>query len=384
MEKQGDSAMTFSEEIKDYALDLGYHAVGIAPADPFAQYAEALEERSDDYSWSPRLRPIADPRGNFPGAQSVVVAAYDFGSEGFPPELTGRVGRIYQARCYGAPEDRIHGARNGLLRRFLEAAGCTVAPWQVGFSAVPDRPAAVRAGVAQFGRNTFACAPSIGSFIVIHSFLVDRELEYDTPSEGFHCPPKCELCKEACPTGAITAESRMNPRRCIAFNSFTTRGDNGVSTTIPKDIRPKMGTWIHGCDVCQEVCPRNQKQQKADRPVDPYLAKKASEFDFFSLLTLTEEYYERVVKPLMYNYIRDLSVFRRNAAVALGNLGNPDSVPALAAALSDPAEVVRAHAGWALGRIGGPQARKALESSLAGEQGEMARQEIQDALSQLP
>jgi epoxyqueuosine reductase len=74
---------------------------------------------------------------------------------------------------------------------------------------------------------------------------------------------------------------------------------------------------------------------------------------------LTDEYYERVVKPLMYNYIRDLSVFRRNAAVALGNLGDPDSVAALAAALSDPAEVVRAHAAWALSRIGGSRARKA-------------------------
>jgi epoxyqueuosine reductase len=384
MRSEGDSEVTFSEEIKDYALDIGYHAAGIAPAHPFTQYAEALEERSDDYDWSPRLPPIADPQGTFPSAKSVVVAAYDFASVGFPTELTGRVGRIYQARCYGAPEDRIHGARNGLLRRFLEAAGCTVAPWQVGFSAVPDRPAAVRAGIAQFGRNTFACAPSIGSFIVIHSFLVDQELAYDTPAEGLHCPPKCDLCQKACPTEAITAEARMNPRRCIAFNSFTTRGDNGVSTTIPQEIRPKMGTWIHGCDVCQEVCPRNQAKQKADLPVDPYLAKKASEFDFFSLLTLTDEYYECVVKPLMYNYIRDLSVFRRNAAVALGNLGDPDSVAALAKALSDPAEVVRAHAAWALGRIGGSRARKALESSLPGEQGEKAQQEIQDALAHTP
>lgn len=376
--------MVLSEEIKDYAKDLGYHAVGVAPVHQFTQYAEALQERSDDYSWSPRLWPIADPRRTFPNAKSVVVAAYDFGSAGFPPELTGRVGRIYQARCYGAPEDRIHGARNGLLRRFLEAAGCTVAPWQVGFSAVPDRPAAVRAGIAQFGRNTFACTPSIGSFIVIHSFLVDRELEYDPPAEGLHCPPKCQLCESACPTGAITADSRMNPRRCIAFNTFTTRGDNGVSTTIPKEIRAKMGTWIHGCDVCQEVCPRNQTKQQAARPVDPYVEKKASEFELFSLLTLTEEYYERVVRPLMYNYIRDLSIFRRNAAVALGNLGDPDSVAALAAALSDPAEVVRAHAAWALGRIGGRRARKTLESSLPREQGQEARQEIQDALSQLP
>ena len=86
----------------------------------------------------------------------------------------------------------------------------------------------------------------------------------------------------------------------------------------------------------------------------------------------------------MYNYVRDMSVFRRNAAIALGNLGDPDSVDALSLALSDPAEPVRSHAGWALGRIGGHRARKALESSLVKEGGEKARQEIQDALAQLP
>ena len=376
--------MTLSEQIKDYALDLGYHAVGVAPARPFTQYAEALEQRCDDYSWSPRLWPIADPRTTFSDAKSVVVAAYDYGSEGFPPQLIGRVGRIYQARCYGAPTDRIHGSRNALLRRFLEAAGCAVAPWQIGFSAVPDRPAAVRAGIAQFGRNTFACAPSIGSFIVIHSFLVDRELEVDAPAEGIHCPPKCQLCRDACPTGAITDDCRMNPRRCIAFNTFSTRGDNGVSPYIPAEIRSKMGTWIHGCDICQQVCPRNQSRQKAEQVVSPYLVKKATEFDLFSLLSLTEEYYDRVVKPLMYNYIKDMSVFRRNAAIALGNVGDPDSVGPLASALSDPAEAVRAHVAWALGRIGGHRARKALEAALVREPGEKARQEIQDALAQFP
>jgi epoxyqueuosine reductase len=176
----------------------------------------------------------------------------------------------------------------------------------------------------------------------------------------------------------------MNPRRCIAFNTFSTRGDNGVSPYIPAEIRSKMGTWIHGCDICQQVCPRNQSRQKAEQVVSPYLVKKATEFDLLSLLSLTEEYYDRVVKPLMYNYIKDMSVFRRNAAIALGNVGDPDSVGPLASALSDPAEAVRAHVAWALGRIGGHRARKALEAALVREPGEKARQEIQDALAQFP
>jgi epoxyqueuosine reductase len=373
--------MSLAEEIKDFALDLGYHAVGIAPAHPFSEFARCFKEREKEYAALNYLRPWADPRNVQPEAKSIVVAVFDYFTEGFPQELVGKIGRIYQARCYLAPLHRIHGARAQLMRQFLEEKGIRVAPWPTGRSGVPDRRAAARAGVARFGRNNFACAPSIGSFILIHSFVVNVEMEYDSPTEEPHCPPDCRLCLEACPTGALVADFRLDPRRCIAFNTFFTRGEEtGVSPFIPGEIREKMGSWIHGCDVCQEVCPRNQAKLKARLRVNPFLAKKAKEFDLVSLLKLTEEYYARVAQPLMFNYIRDMSLFRRNAAVALGNLGDPDALPYLIEALEDPAEVVRAHAAWALGRIGGSEAQRALEAHRRREPGETARRETEEAL----
>lgn len=373
--------MALVDDIKDFALDLGYCAVGIGSGEPFGQFAQALEERREDYAKFPYLWPMVDPRNAMPEAKSLVVVAYDYHAAGFPAELVGKIGRAYQARCYLAPVERLHGARTQLLRQFLERAGCRVGPWVGSRTGVPERQAAARAGVAQFGRNNFACVPGVGSFIVVHTFSVDVELPPDEPTESLHCPPKCQLCRQACPTGAITADQRLNPRLCVAFNTFTTRGEEtGVPIYVPREIRPQMGSWVHGCDVCQEVCPKNQRKLQANLPVDPFLARKAREFDLFSLLGMTDEYYRRVVQPMMYNYLRDQSLFRRNAAIALGNGGDREAVPALAQALGDPAEVVRAHAAWALGRLGGRQARQALAAARGRETGPAA-EEIEAALA---
>jgi epoxyqueuosine reductase len=229
--------------------------------------------------------------------------------------------------------------------------------------------------------------PSIGTFLMISVWVVDTELEYDTPKPNEpHCPPGCSICREACPTGALTADMRLNPQRCITLNTVRNRGgESGISPFVPKEIRAKLGTWIHGCDVCQQVCPKNQAKLQARLPVNPYLAKKATEFDLVSLLHMTDEYYARVIQPIMYTHIKadHKEIFRRNAAIALGNIGDPDAVPALSAALNDPEEVVRAHAAWALGRIGGSAARSALEAHRGRETGKTAEQEIEDALSAL-
>jgi epoxyqueuosine reductase len=356
----------------------------VAPAVPFAQFSESFAQRVGDYQGYTYLGDWADPRRVLPEARSIVVAVYDYFTGSFPPELVGKIGRVYQARCYLAPASRLHGARPELLRRFMEGKGCRVAPWAMGRSGIPDRQAGARAGVTTFGRNTFACVPSIGTFVTIHSFVVDAALEHDVPHEGIHCPPKCGLCREACPTGAIVADLRLDPRKCIAYNTFATRGeDSGVSPYIPQSIRPMMSTWVHGCDVCQQACPKNHAKLDADLPPDPYLARLAPQFNLIDMLRLSDEYNARVIQPLMYNYIRERSLFQRNAAIALGNTGDPAAVPALEAALGDPAEVVRAHSAWALGRIGGAGARRALEARRIRETGEVATREIEQTLAEM-
>lgn len=375
--------MSLSEDIKNFGLDLGYSKVGITTADGFPDYITELNSRRDMYAWyiEGAFQPLtgADPKSVMPSARSIIVVAYDVFKESFPEKLVGKIGRFYQSRCYLTPRHRINGARRQLMREFLEKSGCQVAQRLV----VPERLSAARAGIVTYGKNTFAFAEGIGSFILVTAFIVDAELEYDEPTIEVKCPPKCTACFDACPTGALYESLKMDPRRCIAFNTFMTQDDYlvGVTSYIPPDIREKMGIWIHGCDICQEVCPRNQKKLKAKLSQNEFLTEVAQDFELTKLLNLSDEFYVERVQPLMYNYIRDKKYFQRNAAIALGNMGDPTFIPDLAQAMQDPEGLVRAYAAWALGKIGGSQVRQILEASLARETDEFAKREIQDVLA---
>jgi len=384
--------MSITDEIKNYALDLGYSSVGITTAEPFPMLARALEERADDYDWAVnsglRLERGVDPHDRLPGARSVIVAVYDYFRERFPENLVGRIGRLYQSRSYIEPPSRIGGARVQLMRRFLEKKGMQVGRWFMISSGVPDRLAAVRAGLGRIGRNTLFCAPDTGTFVLIHTFIVDAELEYGAPPEASekvtHCPPDCRLCIDACPTKAITADCRVDPRRCLTFSHVVNvHGFRNTSPYIDPEIRPKMASWVHGCDLCQEACPKNRAKMNADLPAGSFLEETAKHFSLTGLLRMEKDFEEKAVAPLLYTYMRDRKYFQRNAAVALGNSGDPEMVPHLVRAIEDPEELVRAHAAWALGRLGGAGAGRALEKSLSKETGDRAKEEIKSALEKV-
>ena len=143
--------MSLSEDIKDFALDLGYSKAGITAADAFPDYIAELKSRHEMYGWyiEGPFQPItgADSRSVMPSAKSIITLVYDASKESFPDKLVGKIGRLYQARCYLTPRHRINGARRQLMREFLEGNGCEVARRLV----VPERLSAARAGVVAGG-----------------------------------------------------------------------------------------------------------------------------------------------------------------------------------------------------------------------------------------
>ena len=373
--------MSLSTDLREYALSLGYDRVGFTTADRFDLYEEELLKRLDMYSWATGrdwgLVIGADPRNILSEARSVVVTIFDYFKHSYPAEMTGKVGRAYQS-LGGRPPTPIHRARHRLLRDFLEKQDCDVG--KPVFD-LPARMAAARAGVTHYGKNTFAFAPGIGSFIVISTFVIDKELEYDRPTVEVKCPNKCTLCLEACPTGALYEPLKMDPRRCIAYNSYNAPGSwfGGTQTVLPVDIREHMGTWVYGCDVCQQVCPRNQPRLKAKLPSNAHLEHLATDFRLEKLVDLSDEHFGRL--SVLLNYVDNKRYLQRNAAVALGNVGDPGAVPALVRAMQSQDEPLRGHAAWALGRIGGAAARKVLDSHLSSETSEYVRGEVRAALA---
>jgi len=355
--------------------------VGFTTAERFTLYEEELLKRQDMYGWATGhdwgLIKGAEPRGILPDARSVVVTVFDYLKHSYPREMVGKVGRAYQS-LGGIPPLPIHRARYRLLREFLEKNGCKVG--KAGFD-LPARPAAARAGVADYGKNTFAFAKGIGSFIVISTLVIDKTLDYDQPTLEMKCPENCTLCMDACPTGAIYEPLKMDPRSCIAYNSYNAPGSwfGGTQAVLPPDIREHMGTWIYGCDVCQQVCPRNQRRLKAKLPPNPYLERMAGYFRLQDLVMMSDEHFSKL--STLLNYVDNKRYLQRNAAVALGNQGDTGAIPVLTEAMCSPDEPLRGHAAWALGKIGGAEARKTLEAALAIEPSDYVRGELNAALA---
>ena len=377
--------MSITTDIKDFALDIGYSKVGITSADSFKDHIDEVLSRGgiyDYYRADPRqLLKGAQPQEIMPSAQSIISLAWDYAEKSFPELLLGKVGRVYQARCYLAPPYRINGARYQLMLDFLTKIGCEIGKGIF----VPDRQVAARAGVTTFGKNNFAYTEKNGSFVVLTSIVVDRELECDAPTYTVKCPKDCTACMDACPTGAIYEPLKLNPRKCIAFNTFTPWDGTRplITSHIPPEIREKMGTCVHGCDVCQDACPRNSRKLKAKYPEDPFLVKLAEEFSLVKMLEMPDGFYERTIHPIMYNYIKDKKYLRRNAAIALGNTRDPEYMPVLARAMEDTEELVRGYSAWALGKIGGPKSKSILESSLRREKSSTVADEINGALAKV-
>jgi len=297
--------MSLTRIIKEKALELGFVAVGVATAEPFTLYAEEIAGRPEMYAWGKTLSQRAsvrdldvtwfvDPARFIPGVRSLVVVTDSYFEEDFPPSLAGKIGRCYLKGLF-CPEDNFHSQRRRELKKFLQERGIKTI-----YGPAPARLSGARAGVTDYGKNCFAFAKEAAgrsSWIVNEPFLVDRELEPDSPSLRVECPEDCRKCMEACPTGALYAPLKMDPRKCIAYQTYFSPGE------IPREVRSKMGTWVYGCDLCQEACPRNQKWMEKDKPMNSKLLERASDFSLTRLLTMSQDHYEKKVWPLLY-YIR--------------------------------------------------------------------------------
>ena len=347
--------MTLKEELKRKALELGFVKAGVTSADNFDGYYN--QEQLDAYYHFLKvdsrniLGNALHIKENFPQAKSILSVVYSYGNIAYPQKLTTYIGRAYQARCYGPVRGSVNGERIQLLKEYVLSKGIHI----LENCYVPDRAAAARAGCITFGKNNFAYCGEYGSFIIITNLVLDVELEPDIPTMIRECPENCQLCIKACPTGAIELPGRLCPQKCIGFNNWFNQSEKGQNPFVPEEIRPKLGLHLHGCDVCQEVCPRNRKILNATRVKDPFLETLSKEFDLEKILVLDDAYYESVIKPIMYNYIKDYRYFRRNAAIVMGNTEDVKYLPALKQALGDSDPLIQDAARWAIERIEGIQ-----------------------------
>ena len=363
------------ESLRKYADEIGVDLIGVTTVDPFDRVARELQIRKEHYleRYAYRIetwKKFANPKEMMPDAKSlVVIGFYYLTEEKASPGLNGKMGRIVSYGHLGILK------RARLICDFLR---------KKGFKATMGanrKEAAVRAGLGSIGKNNLVCNPEYGGWVAYQSIMTDVPMEPDSPFEKDLCG-ECSLCMKACPTGALYEPYRIDPRKCVTCLL--------TSKEISEDNLPEIGTNILGCDTCLEACPKN-KGLKPKENIECLLPDDiGTQPPLKKILDYTEDSFQgeliskiqdkisdhKLINLIMKNpFVRNLAgtvmkkfakgkemlpetfihasgnmmVYKRNAIIAAGNLGNPEILPEIRRFRDDP--VLGSYARWAERRL---------------------------------
>jgi len=336
--------------IVEAARRAGFHRVALVPIE--APRRHALYEQWIAGGAHGEMTYLAEPahvdgrrdlRRVLSEARTLVVVALAYARATVPADrLRGKLAR------YAAGDD-YHLVMKAKLAQVADelarAAGrAVVARPCVDTAPLHEREWAERGGLGFVAKNTMLIAPGLGSYVVLGELLVDVDATPTAPID----PPKprcgsCRACLDACPTGAFTDAYVLDARRCISYLTIEQAG------AIPRELRAPIGTWIFGCDVCQEVCPFNAADHA---PADALHARDDDHAapDLVALAFAPSNQLRQFVKRTALRRVGRAQLLR-NVAVALGNSGDPRAHAALVHLLANAAPLVRAHAAWGLARL---------------------------------
>jgi epoxyqueuosine reductase len=316
-----DAGPALESLIKANAYALGFDLVGIARLGS-AETAPAFDEwlvrgYAGEMAYMSRTAAKRrDTRLPFPAAKSAIVGAMDYGGR----EPAGPVARYARGEDY---HDVLLDRLQSLHRRVEDVAGRSIAgkPY-VDTGPILERDLARRAGLGWFGKNSMLINPKRGSFFFLGELLLDLDLEPDAPFVTDHCG-SCRRCIDACPTGAIVEERVVDSNRCISYLTIELKGE------IAREWHAALGESIYGCDICQDVCPWNEKfavslREEAYR-ARPAIAGKDAQTLATTLLRMSDDDYRAGFRGSPMKRTK-LSGLKRNAAIVLHGQAAPDAV----------------------------------------------------------
>ncbi|HEV2590695.1 MAG TPA: tRNA epoxyqueuosine(34) reductase QueG [Gaiellaceae bacterium] len=309
--------------------ELGLDAVGVARAEAYTETERHIVDRRERGLFAgmkftmARPEQSCHPESLLAGARSVVSAALCYWEPEAPLEPgQGRLARYTWDDRYEELREKLDelGRRlGGAYRVFVDA------------NQHVDREAAARSGVGFYGKNTMLITRRHGSWVVLGTLVTDVELE-TTPPLATDCGA-CRLCIDACPTAALDDPGTLDATKCL---SYWTQ----APAAVPEPYRAAMGAQVYGCDICQDVCPWNRGVEKRRAEREPSSAGHVDLVRWLEADAALVEEYDRLYIPK-----NDPGWLRRNALIALGNMGGAEHEELLARFGEDE------HAQWALAQI---------------------------------
>ena len=360
-------------DIADWILqrcrELGFARAGIARAEP-TRYEKELRDwlaagRHGEMGYLKRHEELLiDPARLVPGAKSIICVADRYGGEEKPrrhEDTEARRQEGTEARRHGgtkgrreedasrglmtAPEGRIARYARGedyhiVIKKRLHALcdelrerhpgeifrGC------VDTAPLLEREHAQRAGLGAVGKNTLLIERGVGSWLLLGEIITTLELTPSQPARPDPCG-SCTRCIDACPTGAITPWS-VDATKCISYLTIEHR------SLVDEGLFPGAGNWVFGCDICQEVCPHNRLRKgpgKSAPAIHDAYAPRRDGFDLLEILNWTESDRREAFTRSALKRAK-LSMMKRNALIAAGNVLTEHDDPALRAQIEALAE----------------------------------------------
>jgi epoxyqueuosine reductase len=343
---------SISESVKSSARELGFDLAGIAPVEQFREleyfpewiaaghHGEMgyLESRTESGELKRSSIQVAAP-----WAKSVIVCALNYNTDQpYSTEFTDRTRGWISRYAWGRRDyhDVILPKLRALEDKLREHTEEEPRLWSyVDTGPIVERVLAQHAGIGWVAKNTCIINEQLGSWLFLGVILTSLELEADLPAAD-RCGT-CTQCLDACPTDAFIGPYKLDATKCISYLTIEKRG------SIPVDLRGQMGNHVFGCDICQDVCPWNDKNREALTAVPefqprPNLVNPSLE----ELATISDEDFRSAFRGSPIKRTKRTGI-RRNAVVAIGNSGNAKFLPLLERLKEDEDPVIAGHAEWA-------------------------------------
>ena len=334
-----------TRKIKEQARSLGFDAVGVAPIEAvpgeLLQLWLARQFHGEMAYMERTAEKRVDPNLVLPGVRSMISLALNYFHPYELPYQEPERGAISRYASGDDYHDVLTQKLDQLLAGIQELNPRAEGKIYVDTGPVMDKHWAAHSGVGWLGKHTNVLSREAGSWFFLGEILLNLDLEYDVPGQDF-CG-SCTRCIDACPTDAITEPYVLDSRRCISYLTIELKED------IPEEFRSSIENLIFGCDICQDVCPWNDRAPHSRvEEFQPREGNQAPDLKELSRLS-AEDFSQRYRKsPIKRAKWRGLM---RNVAVAMGNSGNPEMIPELEGLLGSRDSMIRRHAEWALEKI---------------------------------